>query len=46
MSVRENQAEFQNTALLLVDVHVLIVFHKMKWPEKYTFDFGTSLAGN
>ena len=25
MSVRENQVEFQNTTLLLVDVHILIV---------------------
>jgi hypothetical protein len=46
MSVHKNQAEFQNTALLLVDIQILIVFYKMTLPEKDTFDFGTSLTGN
>ena len=46
MSVRKNQAEFQNTALLLVDIQIVIEFYKMTLPEKGTFDFVTSLAGN
>ena len=34
MSVRKNQSQFQNTAVLLVDIQILIDFYKLTFRER------------
>ena len=44
MSVHKNPSQFQTTALLLVNIHILIDFYAMAFLEKDTFNFGIYLS--
>ena len=44
MSVCKNPSQFQTTAFLLVNIHVLIGFYTMAFLEKDTFNFGIYLS--
>ena len=43
MVARKNQSQYQNSAILLVDNQILIVFYTVTWQEKETIKLGTSL---
>jgi hypothetical protein len=45
MSERKNQSNFQKTAFLLVDIHIMIELCLLTFREKVAFNFETSLAG-
>ena len=36
-------SQYQNSAILLVDIQILIVFYTVTWQEKETIKLGTSL---